>query len=215
MGSGTTAIAALRTGRHFAGYDTDEEYVHKARARVLAERERIKSASEPDLLPSFRLPAVPGPAPDDEGFQARATREGKAAKDVARHLLEECGFSDVVADVKLAGGVEVNFSAQDTAGNTWLFDVSGGFTSNRPGLKRTDTLWKALGKAAVIHQTDRGARLVLLTTDAPTPGSAGALALAQVVGTNRKPILDVIEMLRPEDQQRLSRYATTKRVVGR
>lgn len=215
MGSGTTAIAALRTGRHYVGYDTDETYVEKARARISTERARIQNAREPDALPSFRLPAVPGPAPVDEDFQARATREGKAAKDVARHLLEECGFSDVVSDIKLAGGVEVNFSAQDTAGNTWLFDVSGGFTSNRPGLKRTDTLWKALGKAAVINQVDRNARLVLLTTDAPTPGTAGALALAEVVGPNRKPIYDVIEMLRPKDQQRLSRHARSRRGVGR
>jgi site-specific DNA-methyltransferase (adenine-specific) len=213
MGSGTTAIAALRTGRHFVGYDTDEAYVDNARARIRAERERIESASEPDLLPSFRLPAVPAPAPDDEDFQRRATREGKAAKDVARVLLEECGFTDVVADVKLPGGVEVNFRAQDAGGHPWFFDVSGGFTSNRPGLKRTDTLWKAIGKAAVIHQVKRHARLVLLTTDAPTPGSAGAQALDQVVGDQR-PIRDVIEMLHVDDQRRLSGYAKTKRVAA-
>jgi site-specific DNA-methyltransferase (adenine-specific) len=213
MGSGTTAIAALRTGRHFVGYDTDEAYVDNARARIRAERERIESASEPDLLPSFRLPAVPAPAPDDEDFQRRATREGKAAKDVARVLLEECGFTEVVADVKLPGGVEVNFSAQDAGGNPWFFDVSGGFTSNRPGLKRTDTLWKAIGKAAVIHQVKRHARLVLLTTDAPAPGSAGAQALDQVVG-DKRPIRDVIEMWHVDDQRRLSGYAKTKRVAA-
>lgn len=211
MGSGTTAIAALRTGRHFVGYDTDQDYVAQALARVRLERERIRTASEPDLIPSFRLPAIPGPAPDGEDFQARATRDGKAAKDVARHLLEECGFTDLVSDVKLPGGVEVNFSAQDVGGNTWFFDVSGGFTSNRPGLKRTDTLWKAIGKAAVIHQVRRNARLVLLTTDAPAPGSAGAHALDEVVG-DRKPIRAVIEMLRATDQQRLRRFAATKRV---
>jgi site-specific DNA-methyltransferase (adenine-specific) len=213
MGSGTTAIAALRTERHFVGYDTDEEYVARARERVRAERERIEQVANPDVLPSLRLPAVPGPAPLDEDFQKRATREGKAAKDVARALLDACGFADVVANVKLKGGVEVNFSAQDRAGNVWYFDVSGGFTSNRPGLKRTDTLWKALGKAAVIKQVDPDARLVLLTTDAPSPGSAGALALAELVGDEkRRPIRAVIEMLRSDDQQRLRRYAATKRV---
>jgi site-specific DNA-methyltransferase (adenine-specific) len=214
MGSGTTAIAALRTDRHFVGYDTDEEYVAKARARIAEERDRLASSTDPDLLPAFRLPAVPGPAPDGEGFQARATREGKAAKDVARQLLEWCGFSDVRSDVKLEGGVEVNFRAQDAAGNTWYFDVSGGFTSNRPGLKRTDTLWKALGKAAVINQIDHESRLVLLTTNAPTPGSAGALALAKVVGKDREPIRDVIELFSAEDQQRLSRHATAGRVTA-
>lgn len=211
MGSGTTAIAALRTGRHFVGYDTDDEYVQKARERIDAERVRIMKNDDPDAVPSFRLPAVPGPAPENEDFQARAVREGKAAKDVARQLLEECDFTDVVANVKLPGGVEVNFSAQDAAGDTWYFDVSGGFTSNRPGLKRTDTLWKAIGKAAVIHERKPNARLVLLTTDAPAAGSAGAHALEVVVG-DKKPIQAVIEMLSAEGLERLRRYAATKRV---
>jgi hypothetical protein len=64
-------------------------------------------------------------------------------------------FSDIEAKRRrCAGGVEVNFAARDASGgHTWYFDVSGGFTSSRPGLKRTDTLWKALGKAAVLQQT--------------------------------------------------------------
>lgn len=38
MGSGSTAIAAVRTGRHYVGYDTDPEYVAIAEARVAEER---------------------------------------------------------------------------------------------------------------------------------------------------------------------------------
>lgn len=38
MGAGTTAVAAVRTGRHFAGYDTDPAYVQAARERVAAAR---------------------------------------------------------------------------------------------------------------------------------------------------------------------------------
>jgi site-specific DNA-methyltransferase (adenine-specific)/modification methylase len=37
MGSGTTAVAAVRSGRHFVGFDTEEEYVDLARARVAGE----------------------------------------------------------------------------------------------------------------------------------------------------------------------------------
>ena len=40
MGSGTTAVAALRLDRHFAGYDTDPQYVEAARRRIDAERAR-------------------------------------------------------------------------------------------------------------------------------------------------------------------------------
>jgi DNA modification methylase len=37
MGAGTTAVAAVRTGRHFVGYDTDPAYVELARSRVAEE----------------------------------------------------------------------------------------------------------------------------------------------------------------------------------
>jgi DNA modification methylase len=38
MGSGTTAVAAARTGRHFVGVETDPDYVELARARLADER---------------------------------------------------------------------------------------------------------------------------------------------------------------------------------
>lgn len=38
MGSGTTAVAALRTGRRFIGFELDSEYFELARARVVRER---------------------------------------------------------------------------------------------------------------------------------------------------------------------------------
>ena len=41
MGSGTTAVAALRCGRRFVGYDTSAEYVDLAEGRVAAERALI------------------------------------------------------------------------------------------------------------------------------------------------------------------------------
>lgn len=38
MGSGSTAVAAVRTGRRYVGYDTDPEYVTLAESRIEAER---------------------------------------------------------------------------------------------------------------------------------------------------------------------------------
>ena len=37
MGAGSTAVAAVRTGRHYVGYELDQGYVDTARARVAAE----------------------------------------------------------------------------------------------------------------------------------------------------------------------------------
>ena len=49
MGSGTTAVAALRTGRHFVGYDTDPVYVERAKQRVEAERSSVHVQMPPDV----------------------------------------------------------------------------------------------------------------------------------------------------------------------
>ncbi len=44
MGSGTTAVAAVRTGRHYVGYDTDPEYIDRAMVRVKEEQARPEAA---------------------------------------------------------------------------------------------------------------------------------------------------------------------------
>ena len=202
VGSGTTAVAAVRTGRHYVGYDTDPGYVDAARARVAAEVALLRSPSR-----TVALPAVAGPADPAEDLQARAVREGRTAKELALLVLGQCGFADVRTDVRYpASGVDVTFVAHDAAGAEWAFDVSGGFTTTRAGLKRTDTLWKALGKAAVLHQARPGVPLVLLTTDVPTAGSAGDAALRAVLGPG-KAVHDVVELLSADAQQRLRGYA--------
>ncbi len=207
MGSGTTAIAAIRTGRHYAGYDTDRDYVHAAKARIEAERLRLVQLKEHDEEPiTVVLPAVPMPEGETDDFQARAGREGRAAKEIAEQVLTGCGFVDIESDVKFSSGVEVNFAATDALGKRWFFDVSGGFTSSRPGLKRTDTLWKALGKALILKETEPKTPLVLLTTHAPTPKSAGAASLNVVTGRD-KPIRAVLEMLSPAGQLTLRQLA--------
>ena len=212
MGSGSTSIAALRTGRHYVGFDTDPEYVGRAEARIALERERLGTSAGTSAF-RVQLPAVPT-ADEDEGFQARAVREGRLAKDLARVVLEECGFEDIRSGVRPPGlGIELNFLATDRNGDDWAFDVSGAFTSNRSGLMRTDTLWKALGQAAVLHQADPTLPFVLLTTDAPRKGSAGSTALNVVLGVH-KPVFDLIELLDPVAQARLKGYAERGRGTG-
>jgi DNA modification methylase len=207
-GSGTTAVAAVRAGRHFAGYDLDESYIRLSEARIEEERQRlVREASATPLKVS--LPAIPAPASSDEDFQSRAVREGRAAKEIARSIIEAAGFTDIQKDQRQPGGVEVNFTARDSRGKLWFFDVTGSFTSHRAGLKRTDTLWKALGKAAVLREVSN-TPLVLLSTDAPTRG-AGADALKTVVGP-KKPIHAVIEMLKSTGLERLTALCGGKRL---
>jgi DNA modification methylase len=207
MGSGTTAIAALRTERHFLGYETEDSYVDRANERIADETARLVRQESLATVPfRVQLPAV-STRDEGEDFQARAVREGRQAKNLAGDLLENCGFLDIRPDVKLSAlGIELNFLATDHTGNEWAFDVSGAFTSNRAGLKRTDSLWKALGKAGVLHAGRGDLPLVLLTTDAPARGSAGHAALKVLQGPGR-PVFDLVELLNARDQERLRGYA--------
>lgn len=199
-GSGTAAVAAVRAGRHFVGYDLDESYIRLAETRVEEERQRLELEASVAPL-KVNVPAVAPPARPDEDFQSRAVREGRAAKEIAKSIIEAAGFTDIQKDQRQPGGVEVNFTARDSRGKLWLFDVAGSFSSHRAGLRRTDTLWKALGKAAVLREVSN-APLVLLTIDAPSRG-AGAEALKQVVGPE-KPVHTVIEMVEPAGLVRLT-----------
>jgi DNA modification methylase len=156
MGSGSTAVAAVRTGRHFLGYDTDPAYVDAARARVAAER---AGGDRP-------VGAEPG---------------GDKAVAAAEALLSAAGFAVDAGARRKSGGVDVTLVASDARGREWLVDVVGGFTVARPGLRRTDVLERTLGRAARLSGFG-AARLLVLATDVPARRSAGAAALAAARG---------------------------------
>lgn len=46
LGSGTTAVAAIQTGRHYIGYDLDAEYVKVARKRIAATQAALPLTSK-------------------------------------------------------------------------------------------------------------------------------------------------------------------------
>lgn len=123
LGSGTTAVAALRSGRRYAGYDMDPTYVELARRRLVAEGEPAGQPPRQLLLAGLEEPApararsveetgagaegpavrAAAPGPDDEGAGAGAgegegraapqPRAGGTALDIAARLLERCGFT--------------------------------------------------------------------------------------------------------------------------
>jgi DNA modification methylase len=156
MGVGSAAVAAVRTGRHYLGYDTDEGYVDVARRRAAAERERALAAGSP-------------------------AGTGDKAVAVAAGLLRAAGFTVDDKGCRKVSGVDVPLVAVDPSGHEWLVDVVGGFTITRPGLRRTDVLERALGRAARL--SGFGARpLLVMATDLPPRRSTGAAALAEARG---------------------------------
>jgi DNA modification methylase len=201
MGSGSTLVAAARHRRRYVGYDLDPAYCAIAERRVAAEL-----ASDRDDR--------------DDGFERRAVTEGRAAQALAEGVLADAGFRLVARKRRLRGlGIDMSLVMADVNGQPWLFDVSGGFTTTRAGLRRADTLLRTLGKANVIaNGRDRlggnlgTAPLVLLTSHLPASGSDGDLAL-RAVGPSA--FFDAVEILDDgEGFARLRAYASGRRDVA-
>lgn len=209
MGSGTTLVAAARTGRRGVGYDLEPEYIEVATERVTAELERehpkpLEVLATDPLPLDFELPENHEDRADD--FQRRASADGKKAQDLAKKLLEDVGFQIIKEAFKIPkAGVQFNFHVVDANDDReYLVDVSGAFTTVRPGLMRTDTLWKTLGRAHVLKAKYPNARLLILTSNLPKPNSPGDRALRAVRPWS---VFDAVEMYDPNGRARLKAYA--------
>jgi site-specific DNA-methyltransferase (adenine-specific) len=169
MGSGSTGIAAARTGRHYVGYDTDRDYVDLARSRIAEEVARVASRG-PTRLPREK------------------------AVDVARRLAADAGLRELTEKnkpVKLPGGVELAFGGVDGSGARCVVDVVGGFTTGSRGLRRSELLWRTLGRAATVKASDPSLRFVVMTTALPVSRSPAAKALDLAVGSTIDAVIDL------------------------
>jgi DNA modification methylase len=149
LGSGTTLVAASRTGRRYVGYDLDPEYVAIARERVATEGQRVSPRAF----------------------------EGASAAAIAARTIGAAGFTKVVTDRKVPGtGVTVAFVGEDVLGRPWHFELAGTHSSTRSGLTRADLVWRFLGRANVLRRNGVE-RLVLLTPELPKSGTEAFTAL--------------------------------------
>ena len=185
-GSGTTLVAAARTGRHGIGVDTDPEYVALANERVKGPEVELDAAAEGDAAFAW----------------ARAG--GRAITALAEAALVEAGFAVEGRSVRVKGtGLAVDLVVRDAAGTTWDVEVVGGYTVPANGLLRMDAVWRTLGRATVLQAAGRGPRLVL-TSHLPAPGSEADVALrAAPPGL----LAGVLELSSPAAAQRLRELA--------
>jgi site-specific DNA-methyltransferase (adenine-specific) len=176
VGSGSTAVAAVRTGRRYIGYDTDADYIENARHRLTSERE----ASPVHLLAG-------------DGRSTDPFEGGWSSKELAKWLLTEAGFTEIDDQASVVSGVSPTLRAVDRLGRLWWFEVVGGRTSNRPGAQRIEVLWRAIAKGAIVREADPSASFAVLTVGLPSAASGGR-ALAAVTGPG-KPVVAVVDML--------------------
>jgi hypothetical protein len=102
-------------------------------------------------------------------------------------------------------GLTVSFRATDRAGEPWLFDVAGPFTSHRAGLQKMDAVWRALGKASAVRGRLGDTRLVLLTPSLPKRPSEGDTVMRSA---GPAAFFDAIGLLDEAHVARLASYAT-------
>jgi hypothetical protein len=129
---------------------------------------------------------------------------GASAGVLAHDTLVASGFKDVRPNRRLRGvGLTVSYTAIDAKGRTWYFDVVGSNSSYRGGMSKTETVWRALGRAHLLAVKEV-APLVILTPQLPRAGSEGDKAL-RGVGTSG--FFDAIDLLSGPARTRLATYA--------
>jgi site-specific DNA-methyltransferase (adenine-specific) len=179
-GSGTTLVAAARTGRVGVGYDTDPAYVSLAGERVATEG----ATSTP-------------PADPAKGFA-----------DLAEDALTAAGLVVDRRGARLRGtGLVADLLVRPPAGPTLVVELAGAFTVPAGGLTRMEAVWRVLGRASAVRAAGLGPVLVL-TSHLPAPGTDGALALRAAIADGL--LLDVVDLGAPDAGGRLAGLARTR-----
>ncbi len=200
-GSGTSAVAAVRAGRHYVGYDLDGSYIEKAAARVAGERRRLGEG--PVVQPRLEVPVVSLTTVD--AAVAEVTSEGKGAKEMAVVAISAAGFARTEPGRRAPGGVATDAQVWDRSGRALSVIIAGSHTNHRPGLQRGETVWRTIAAAAVIDESGF-APLVVITTGMPAPGTPSAALIGAVCGPGR-PIHAVVDLLDPAGPGRLATLA--------
>jgi len=117
---------------------------------------------------------------DPPTFQAEASLQGRQFAEQCDIVLRDLGY-------QLAGslniqevGVEIDRVATSPKSTRVWFEYKGSVRGDRPGLRRTDTLKKAIANGALIRGLKEPSPYVVLTSHLPEGGSGRAMLEASI-----------------------------------
>jgi hypothetical protein len=133
-------------------------------------------------------------------FQASSSRQGRRFAEQCDDLLRSYGFqlSDRVVLAQI--GVEIDQEAISPLGTKVWFEYKGSIQGSRPGLRRTDTVKKAVANGALLQAIETHPPFIVLASHLPESGSALAMITqAKILGY----ISDVICVYDPAQLEKL------------
>jgi hypothetical protein len=89
-----------------------------------------------------------------EHFQARSTRVGIEYEARGAAWVTGQGWTILGKKVRHPSGIEIDILAVDLTGERVGIECKGG-DAERPGLRRSDNIWKVLGQTLVLHNWNR------------------------------------------------------------
>lgn len=108
-------------------------------------------------------------------FQSLAGQQGRQFSDQCDIVLESEGFILERRLLLAEIGVEIDRVARTRAGRTVWFEYKGSFRGSTPGMRRTDTVKKAIANGALLAEVPDHPPYVVLTSHMPEQGSARAM----------------------------------------
>ncbi len=151
-------------------------------------------------LPARERNRAPAPA---RSFQASAGIQGRQFAEQCDTLLTHLGYELKGRRVMVDVGVEIDQEAVSPSGRPVWFEYKGSVQGNRPGLRRTDTLKKAIANGALLRDLADPAPYVVITSHLPEAGSGAAMLRAAM---RLRCFADVVCLYDPKDTTRLQQW---------
>lgn len=170
---------------------------------TLSDQAADPAADRPAADPAPPADDPAPPARPERSFQASAGIQGRQFAEQCDTLLTHLGYELRGRRVLTEVGVEIDQEAVSPTGRVVWFEYKGSVQGNRPGLRRTDTLKKAVANGALLRALPDPAPYVVISSHLPEAGSGAAMLQAAL---ELRYFADVIWLYDPSATARLRRW---------